>query len=36
MGEQHMNPLDTISGTIIAGVVLAFILTYVIKLIAGG
>jgi len=35
MGGQHMNPLDTISGTIIAGVILAFILTYVIKLIAG-
>jgi hypothetical protein len=30
-----MNPLDTITGTIIAGVVLSFILTYVIKLIAG-
>ena len=34
-GEPHMNPLDTISGTIIAGVVLAIILMYVIKLIAG-
>ena len=30
-----MNPLDTIPGTIIAGVVLALILMYVIKLIAG-
>ena len=30
-----MNPLDTIKGTIISGIVLAFILAYVIKLIAG-
>lgn len=30
-----MNPLDTISGTIIAGVILSIILMYVIKLIAG-
>jgi len=34
-GEQHMNPLDTISGTIIAGVVLTIILAYLVKLIAG-
>jgi hypothetical protein len=30
-----MNPLDTIVGTIASGVVLAMILTIVIKLIAG-
>ena len=30
-----MNPLDTISGTIIAGVVLTIILAYLIYLIAG-
>lgn len=30
-----MNPLDTIKGTIIAGVVLAIVMTYAIKLIAG-
>lgn len=29
-----MNPLDTIKGTIIAGFVLAVILTYAIKLLA--
>jgi hypothetical protein len=30
-----MNPLDSITGTIIAGIILAFILVYIIKLIAG-
>jgi len=30
-----MNPLETISGTIIAGVVLTIILAYLIYLIAG-
>jgi len=30
-----MNPLDSITGTIVSGIVLAFILVYVIKLIAG-
>ncbi len=30
-----MNPLDTIKGTIIAGFVLAVVLTYVIKALAG-
>ena len=35
-GGGKMNPLDTIVGTIAAGVVLAMILTIVIKLIAGG
>lgn len=30
-----MNPLDTITGTIISGFVLALILTVVIKAIAG-
>ena len=34
-GGGKMNPLDTIVGTIAAGVVLAMILTIVIKLIAG-
>lgn len=31
-----MNPLDTITGTIVSGLVLAVILTVVIKAIAGG
>ena len=31
-----MNPLDSIVGTIASGVVLAVILTIIIKLIAGG
>jgi len=30
-----MNPLDSIAGTIVAGFVLAVILAYVIKAIAG-
>ena len=30
-----MNPLDSITGTIISGIVLAIILTVVIKAIAG-
>jgi hypothetical protein len=30
-----MNPLDSITGTIISGIVLAFILAYIIKVIAG-
>lgn len=30
-----MNPLDSITGTIISGIVLAIILTFVIKAIAG-
>jgi hypothetical protein len=30
-----MNPLDTIVGTIASGIVLAVILTFIIKLIAG-
>ncbi len=30
-----MNPLDSITGTIISGIVLALILTVVIKAIAG-
>jgi hypothetical protein len=30
-----MNPLDSIVGTIASGVVLAVILTFIIKLIAG-
>ena len=30
-----MNPLDTITGTIVSGIVLALILTVVIKAIAG-
>ncbi len=30
-----MNPLDTIAGTIIAGLVLSIILTFIIKVIAG-
>jgi hypothetical protein len=31
-----MNPLDSITGTIISGIVLALILTVVINAIAGG
>ena len=34
-GGGKINPLDTIVGTIASGVVLAVILTFVIKLIAG-
>lgn len=30
-----MNPLDTLTGTVAAGVVLAILLAYVAKLIAG-
>ena len=30
-----MNPLDSITGTIVSGFVLAVILAYVIKMIAG-
>jgi hypothetical protein len=30
-----MNPLETIQGTVIAGVVLAMVLAYVARLIAG-
>jgi hypothetical protein len=30
-----MNPLETIQGTVIAGVVLSIVLAYVAKLIAG-
>lgn len=30
-----MNPLETIKGTLIAGVVLAFALTFVIKALVG-
>lgn len=31
-----MNPLDTITGTIVSGLVLAVILSVAIKIIAGG
>jgi len=34
-GEAGMNPLDSITGTIISGIVLALILTVVIKAVAG-
>jgi hypothetical protein len=30
-----MNPLDSISGTIVSGFILAVILAYVVKMIAG-
>lgn len=30
-----MNPLDTLGGTVTAGIVLAVVLSYVAKLIAG-
>jgi hypothetical protein len=33
--ERHMNPLDSIVGTISAGVVLALVLVVVAKTIAG-
>lgn len=32
---KNVNPLDTIHGTVIAGVVLAMVLTYVVKWLAG-
>jgi len=35
MGVLSMNPLDTISGTIISGLVLAAILVVIIKAIVG-
>ena len=35
-GEADMNPLDSITGTIVSGIVLALILTVVINAIAGG
>jgi hypothetical protein len=31
-----MNPLDSITGTLVSGLVLAIILTFVIKAIVGG
>ncbi len=34
-GGGEMNPLDNIIGTIVSGVILAVILTFIIKLIAG-
>lgn len=35
MGVRSMNPLDSISGTIITGLVLAAVLVVVIKAIVG-
>jgi hypothetical protein len=32
---KNLNPLETIHGTLIAGVVLAVILTFVVKWLAG-
>ncbi len=32
---KNANPLDTVHGTIIAGLILAVVLTYVVKLLAG-
>lgn len=32
---KNLNPLETIHGTIIAGVVLAVVLTFVVKWLAG-
>jgi hypothetical protein len=32
---KNVNPLETIHGTILAGVVLAIVLTFVVKLLAG-
>ena len=32
---KNVNPLDTVHGTIIAGLVLAVFLTYVVKWLAG-
>ena len=32
---KNVNPLDTVHGTIIAGLVLAVLLTYVVKWLAG-
>ena len=32
---KTVNPLDTVHGTIIAGLVLAVLLTYVVKWLAG-
>ena len=34
-GERDMNPLDSIVGTIITGVVLAVVLAFIIKSLAG-
>jgi hypothetical protein len=34
-GDSSMNPLDTITGTIITGLVLAVVLVFVIKALAG-
>lgn len=34
-GGRRMNPLDSITGTIVSGLVLAVILVFVIKAIAG-
>ncbi len=31
---KNLNPLETIHGTIIAGVILAVVLTFIVKLIA--
>ena len=36
LGEPHMNPLDTLKGTVIAGVVLAVVLAFVATKLAGG
>jgi hypothetical protein len=35
-GGLRMNPLDSITGTLVSGLVLAIILTFVIKAIVGG
>lgn len=32
---KHINPLETIHGTVIAGVVLAIVLTFVVKWLSG-
>ncbi len=34
-GGNAMNPLDSITGTIISGIVLAIILVFIVKAIAG-
>ena len=36
IGRKPMNPLDTVTGTLISGVVLTVILVFVAKAIVGG
>ena len=36
VGGSYMNPLDSIPGTIVAGIVLSFLLAYLAKVLIGG